>query len=121
MSFTNLSRSAFAIIAMFALAHCGPNPNPNGVTDFGNIQGVVFDAMTGQPVATATVYVGTIVHNIVPADNGQFVLRMVPIGQQHLVIHTIGYTDDNETIAVIKGQTSPAGDAGKISLKPRAL
>ena len=34
MKFTNLSRTAFAIgAAMFVLVQCGPNPNPNGVTD----------------------------------------------------------------------------------------
>ncbi|GAC1404941.1 MAG: hypothetical protein NVSMB64_08950 [Candidatus Velthaea sp.] len=118
MGFTKLSRSAFALgLAMLILAQCGPNPNPNGVTDYGDIQGVVLDAKTGQPIPTATIYVGTIVHNLVPADNGQFDLLMVPIGQQRLRVHAIGYADDDENIAVVKGQRSVAGDNGRIMLR----
>ncbi|GAC1425301.1 MAG: hypothetical protein NVSMB5_19570 [Candidatus Velthaea sp.] len=120
MSFTKLSRSAFAFgLAMLVLVRCGPNPNPGGVTDTGSIQGLVLDAKTGAPIPTATVYVGTVVHNIVPADSGQFVLNLVPIGQQRLTIHAIGYLDDVETIAVAKGSGQPslAGEGGTIRLR----
>jgi hypothetical protein len=117
MKFTKLSRTAFAICAaMFVLVQCGPNPNPNGVTDTGTINGVVLDSKTGQPLPTATVYVGTIVHNIVPSDGGQFVLNNVPIGQQTLTVQAIGYATEREVIAVTKGQQSPAGDAGTIRM-----
>jgi hypothetical protein len=111
MKFTKLSRSAFAFAAaMFVLVQCGPNPNPNGVTDMGTITGRVIDSKTQQPLPTATVYVGTIVHNIVPSDNGAFTLQNVPIGQQTLTIQAIGYATDREVIAVTKGQNSLAGD-----------
>jgi len=119
MKFTNLSRTAFAIgAAMFVLVQCGPNPNPNGVTDTGTIAANVLDAKTGQPLPTATVYVGTIVHNIVPSDKGAFTLYNVPIGQQTLTVQAIGYATDQEVIAVTKGQNSLAGDAGNIRMTP---
>jgi hypothetical protein len=117
MKFTKLSRTAFAFCAaIFVLAACGPNPNPNGVTDTGSINGVVIDSKTNQPLPTATVYVGTIVHNIVPSDHGQFTLNNVPIGQQTLVIQAIGYPTEREVIAVTKGQNSNAGDNGTVRL-----
>jgi len=119
MKFTKLSRTAFAFgAAMFVLVQCGPNPNPNGVEDTGTISGTILDSKTGQPLPTATVYVGTVVHNIVPSDKGGFVLTNIPIGQQTLTIQAIGYATDKEVIAVTKGQNSLAGDGGYVRLAP---
>lgn len=115
--FTNLSRTAFALgAAMFILASCGPNPNPNGVTDMGTITGTVIDTSTNQPIPSAFVYVGIITHAIVQSDQGRFTLYSVPIGQQTLRISAIGYTTDVETIQVQKDQTSLAGDGGTVRL-----
>ncbi|MFN2459374.1 MAG: carboxypeptidase-like regulatory domain-containing protein [Candidatus Velthaea sp.] len=88
------------------------------MTDTGTIVGNVIDAKTNQPLPTATVYVGTIVHNVVPADKGQFTLMNVPVGQQTLTVQAIGYATDRELIAVTKNQESQAGDAGQIRMTP---
>jgi hypothetical protein len=118
MKFLKLSRTAFAFAALCALlAACGPNPNPNGETHNGFIVGTILDAATGQPVPSATIVVGTIVRNLVASDNGKFILAGVPIGNQTLVIRSIGYTTETETILVTTGNTSKAGDAGLVRLQ----
>jgi hypothetical protein len=118
MNFLKLSRTAFAFAAIGAtLAACGPNPNPNGETHNGFIVGTILDATTGQPVPSATIVVGTIVRNLVVSDNGKFILSNVPIGNQTLVIRSIGYTTETETILVTTANTSKAGDAGLVRLQ----
>jgi len=117
MNFWNLSLTAFAVSLCCALAACGPNPNPNGETQMGSIVGTIIDASTGQAVPSATVVVGTIVRNVVASDGGKFILTGVPIGNQTLVIRSIGYSTENETILVTTGSTSKAGDAGLVRLQ----
>ncbi len=118
MNFWKLSRTAFAPAAIgFALASCGPNPNPNGETQMGAIVGTILDSSNGQAVPSATVVVGTIVRNVVASDGGKFTLEGVPIGNQTLVIRAIGYTTETETILVTTGNTSKAGDGGLVRLQ----
>jgi hypothetical protein len=117
MNFWKLSHTAFALLSSWALAACGPNPNPNGETHMGAIVGTILDASTGQPVPAATVVVGIIVRNVVASDGGKFTLENVPIGNQTLVIRAIGYATETETILVTTGNTSKAGDAGLVRLQ----
>jgi hypothetical protein len=118
MIFWRVSRTAFAFAAIcWTLAGCGPNPNPNGETHVGSIVGTILDAASGQSVPSATVVVGTNVRNIVASDGGKFILNNVPIGNQTLVIRSIGYATETETILVTTGNTSKAGDAGLIRLQ----
>jgi hypothetical protein len=83
----------------------------------GFIVGTVLDAATGQPVPSATIVVGTIVRSMVDSDHGKFILQNVPIGNQTLVIRSIGYATETETILVTTGNTSKAGDAGIVRLQ----
>jgi hypothetical protein len=122
MIFWKLSRTAFAFSVMaLTVAACGPNPNPNGETHSGAIVGTILDASSGQPVPSATVVVGTIVRNVVASDGGKFSLQGVPIGNQTLVIRSIGYTTETETILVTTDNTSKAGDAGLVRLQSTLL
>jgi hypothetical protein len=117
MKFWKLPLTAFAVSICCALPACGPNPNPNGETQMGSIVGTIIDNSTGQAVPSATVVVGTNVRNVVPSDGGKFTLTGVPIGNQTLVIRSIGYSTETETILVTTGNTSKAGDAGLVRLQ----
>jgi hypothetical protein len=87
----------------------------------GAIVGTILDASTGQAIPSATVVVGTIVRNVVSSDGGKFSLAGVPIGNQTLVIRSIGYATETETILVTTGNTSKAGDAGLVRLQSTLL
>ncbi len=122
MNFWKLSQTAFALSAICApLTACGPNPNPNGETHVGSIVGTIVDASNGAAIPSATVVVGTIVRNVVASDGGKFSLAGVPIGNQTLVIRSIGYATETETILVTTGNTSKAGDAGLVRLQSTLL
>jgi len=122
MTFTKLSRTAFAagLIAVATLVGGCANPNPNGVTDTGTITGRLVDANSQQAIAQAQLRVGTVVMNIAPSNKGGFVLNNVPIGQQTVYITAIGYTlppEDQGGISVIV-QTGQNSDLGVIQLTP---
>jgi len=105
-----LSQTAFAAALFCSLIACAENPNPNGVTDTGTISGRILDSATGNPLATAQIAVGTIVHNVTPNDKGGFSIHGVPVGNQTVYIRAIGYKTDTETILVTKDAESLAGD-----------
>jgi hypothetical protein len=101
-----------------ALAACD-NPNGQGVADYGIIVGRVLNSQNQQPITLGTVSVGsTIVLNLSTADQGGFVLQNIPIGTQTLVVNAPGYNPHQEQIAVLKDQTSQAGDGGIVRLDP---
>lgn len=81
--------------------------------------GRVINSVNQQPIAVGTVSVGsTIVVNLSTADQGGFVLQRIPIGTQTVVISAPGFNLHQEQIAVVKDQTSQAGDGGIVRLDP---
>jgi hypothetical protein len=73
------------------LAGCSPNPNGQGVAEFGQVQGRVVDARTQQPIPQFTVTIAGQSVSISPAGNGVFKVDHVPIGTQTLQVYAIGY------------------------------
>ena len=62
------------------------NPNAQGVTDRGGVTGTLVDAAhPTQPIASATIQIGTQVTRITPSDGGKFTLNDVPTGTQTIV------------------------------------
>jgi hypothetical protein len=100
------------------LAGCGPNPNPQGVTDTGTIVGNLVDARTNQPIGYATLAVGTIVQQLTPNNNGQVLLQGVPTGTQTVHINSSGYQSIDVQVVVRKDQTSQLGPSGTYGLQP---
>jgi hypothetical protein len=74
------------------LAACSPNPNGQGVAEFGSVQGRVVDARNPtQAIGTFTVTIGGQSVSISPAGAGVFKVEHVPIGTQTLQVYAIGY------------------------------
>ncbi len=92
---------------VLVLAACSPNPNGQGVAEFGSVQGRVVDAKTQQPVQQFTVSVGGQSVSVSPAAQGVFLVNHVPIGTQTLQVFAIGYqTFVLPGIVVQKDQTT---------------
>jgi hypothetical protein len=68
------------------------NPNGQGVTDFGSVQGRVVEAAhPDMPVQQFTVSIGGQSILIPPAQKGAFKVDHVPAGTQTLTIYAVGY------------------------------
>ena len=115
--YTTLTRRA-SVFALFALlaAGCGPNPNPQGVTDRGSITGRLVDAKNNsQTIQQAVVSVGAVAVTLTAGDAGVFTLQSVPTGTQTVNISAPGYEPYAVQVVVRVNQTS---DAGLIALRP---
>ncbi len=114
--YTTMSRRA-SIICLFALfAACSPNPNGEGVADYGSVVGTVVDAQTQQPIPTFTVSIGGQSRTVSPAAHGQFSVSNIPIGTQTLTVYAIGYqTYTLEGIVVQKNDTTTLNTVGIVS------
>jgi hypothetical protein len=112
-----LSRRASIIGLVALLAACSPNPNGEGVADFGSVSGRVVDANNpSQPIAQFTVTIGGQSVNISPAANGAYSISNIPVGTQSLTIFAIGYqTYNQDGIIVQKDQTTQIPDIGLVS------
>jgi Carboxypeptidase regulatory-like domain len=89
------------------LSACSPNPNGQGVAEFGSVQGRVVDAKTQQPIQQFTVTIGGQSVSVSPASQGVFKADHVPIGTQTLQVYAIGYqTFQLPGIVVQKDQTT---------------
>jgi hypothetical protein len=89
------------------LAACSPNPNGQGVAEFGSVQGRVVDAKTQQPIQQFTVTIGGQSVSVSPASQGVFRVDHVPIGTQSLQVYAIGYQSFQlPGIVVQKDQTT---------------
>ena len=77
---------------MALVAGCGPNPNGQGVADFGQVQGRVVDAAhPTQPIGSFTVSIAGQSLSVSPAAQGAFTFSRVPTGTQTLTVYAIGY------------------------------
>ena len=111
--FPKTARSAFAfIIAIYALASCAPNPNGQGVADYGTVVGRVVDTQSLQPIPGATIAIGNIVAITAQVDQGGFILRNVPAGTQQIVISAIGWKSYKAAVTVQKNQSTDVGNIG---------
>jgi len=86
-----LTRRASVLGLMALFVACSPNPNGQGVAEFGSVQGRVVDAKTQQPIQTFTVSIGGQSVSVSPASQGAFQVGNIPTGTQQLTIYSIGY------------------------------
>ena len=92
------------------------NPNGQGVTDRGRVVGTLVNAARPtEPLATATVQIGTQVTRISPADKGQFHLDSVPTGTQTVQISSPGFTTYTAPVVVRKDETTDLSVIGLTS------
>jgi hypothetical protein len=112
-----LSRRASIIGLVALLAACGPNPNGEGVAEFGSVSGRVVDANNpSQPISQFTVTIAGQSVNVSPAANGAYSISNVPIGTQSLTIFSIGYpTYEQDGVIVQTNQTTQIPDIGLVS------
>lgn len=71
----------------------------------GTMQGRVTDAETGQPLAGTELRVAGTPLAAVTNDSGQYALRSVPAGTQHVVVRRIGYQVQSATVRIPDGGT----------------
>ena len=95
---------------------CSPNPNGQGVAEFGSVQGRVVEAKNpSQPIGTFTVAIGGQSVSVSPAAQGAFKVDHVPTGTQTITISSPGYTSYSAQVIVRKGQTTELGLIGLAS------
>jgi hypothetical protein len=112
-------KRTFGVLLFIGMLLSGCQNPSEGGGDYGMIVGRVINSQNHQPIAIGTVSVGSsAVVNLSTADQGGFALQHVPIGTQTLVVTSPGYGRHQEDIAVLKGQTSQAGDGGIVRLDP---
>lgn len=56
-----------------------------------NIRGIVTDRKTGQPLEGATVTLEGSTQGVMTAENGEFILKNVPVGRRTVKVHFVGY------------------------------
>lgn len=95
------------ILSLVALAYkVNAAEGIDKTSDSGHIKGVVSNAETGNPVGWATIqiedlHIGTSAH-----ENGEFVLRNVPVGEHQLTVQRVGYENLHQTIEVTNNDTT---------------
>ncbi|WP_236975865.1 TonB-dependent receptor [Membranihabitans maritimus] len=74
--------------------------------DHGEIQGVIRDAKSGEPISYATAHIEGTAMGGISEDNGFYSIVNVPPGTYDLVISYIGYEKMSKTIEVQSGQVT---------------
>jgi starvation-inducible outer membrane lipoprotein len=111
-----MTRRASIISLIAMLAACSPNPNGQGVADFGSVTGTVVDAQSQQPIGTFTVSMGGQSVSVSPSARGQFTISNVPVGTQTLTVYAIGYqTYTQDGVVIQKDQTTPLTPIGIVA------
>ena len=112
-NFTKIVRSAFALgLAVCAYAACIPAADGQGVTGYGSVTGRVVDTDSLQPIAGATITIGNIVSVTAVIDQGGFVIRNVPAGQQTVTISAVGFKNYRTQITVVPNKAADVGTIG---------
>ncbi len=114
-----LKRRSLLVLAVAALLAGCLDPNAIGVQDYGSINGRVIDAATNRALNGAIVSVGSLSVQHTVFD-GSFLLDRIAVGTQTLMIQAAGYKTSSLSIAVVKGQSAPAGLVPLVSLLPGA-
>jgi hypothetical protein len=112
---TRMQRNLFAIAGIAALLALAGCTNPNGPTgDYGSVAGMVTDARTGTPIASAQVCIFVVDCQTTAAD-GTYKISTVPSDPAG-VLETItasasGYTSASQQVHITSGQQTPANFA----------
>lgn len=87
-----------------AWKHTGAMPAEEGQA-VGAITGRVTDAMTGQPISAAQIYIEALELGVLSGENGRYLLLNVPTGTHALTATLIGYETVTVEVTVTSGQT----------------
>ena len=79
----------------------GATPTPSGPP--GTVTGIVTNALTGQPIAGATVRVDNSTASTTTDSNGRFTLNNAPSGSQTLRTTASGFVTETRTITIVAG------------------
>jgi uncharacterized protein YfaP (DUF2135 family) len=80
-----------------------PSPTPTPTGPPGTITGIVTNALTGQPIAGATVQVDGTGASTTTGSDGRFVLNGVPSGDRNLRTSASGFVTETRTVTVVAG------------------
>lgn len=115
-------RSILLTILVFVLACQEDTVDP---AQFGQIEGVVLDSRTNQPLANASVTTTPATSAYVTDEAGEFILTDAPIGEITITARKTDYRQETAKITVIDGQTVPVTvllertGGGVVPLPPR--
>jgi CarboxypepD_reg-like domain len=115
--FPNVSRRAFAKNGFgLGLMAWVFHPHALRASEVGTLIGTIVDIQHQQAgIPGARVSIGHLLEITGPADNGGFVLRNVPSGQQKLHVTAIGWKSVTVTITVLPNATTNVGAIGLAS------
>ena len=86
-----------------------PDSNCGGGAPVGWIRGTVTNAVTGQPIAGATVAVPGTNISVITGDDGTYEFNSVPAGQPTLNASAAGFSPRQVQVNVVVGQVATAG------------
>src|SRR5690606_41868312 len=89
----------------------GPGASTAQAQRTGTIQGIILDATTQRPLASARIVVQGTDLVAITNDQGRYLIRGVPVGPQVLEVELRGYTTPARRGEVAEGQIGPASVA----------
>jgi len=92
------------ILSIFNFS-CEP---PTEAETTGNIQGVIYDASSSQPLGGATITTDPTTSSKITDTNGSFLIEGIEPGDYSLQVTKIGYQTNTTTVKVIAGETASA-------------
>ncbi len=95
-----MSRARWFAGPFLALAFLAPTA---AHAQSGAIRGQVTDAATHQPIAGATIAVGT--RGTLVRDDGAYFIADVPVGSRTIIARMLGYAEGTRTVTVAAGDT----------------
>ncbi len=76
-----------------------------GIHASGSVKGVITDALTGEPLFGANVFIEGTSLGSATDNEGRYTIRRIPPGQYNLKISYIGYQPKTERISIVSGRT----------------
>ena len=89
----------------------GPGASTAQAQRTGTIQGIILDATTQRPLASARIVVQGTDLVAITNDQGRYLIRGVPVGPQVLEVELLGYTTTTRRVEVAEGQIVTANIA----------
>ncbi len=93
--------AGFAVAALFAAG-------PAGAQQAGTVSGIVRNAATNEPLASAQVSIQGTGYGTLTQPNGRFIIANVPSGQRTVRVDLIGFATKTQTVTVTPGATVAA-------------
>ncbi len=93
--------AGFVAAALFAAG-------PAGAQQAGTVSGIVRNAATNEPLASAQVSIQGTGYGTLTQPNGRFIIANVPAGQRTVRVDLIGFATKTQTVAVTAGATVAA-------------